>query len=419
MPEQFKDRAVRLLRWSERRANLDLVYFASGSFWQTFGQAGSSVLALGLVLVFANFLPKETYGTYRYLISLAGILNIFTLSGMSQAVAQAVARGHEGALRTAVRYQIKWNLILMFSSWALGAYYLWHANVAYGAALLVLSLCIPLTNAFNTYGPYLAAKRQFRLNNVFSVLSTLIYTLGMLAAIFWSGQVIWLVVAYALTTLAANALFYYLTLRIFRPPVEPAPEVLKYGRTLTYIGFMAPVVGQLDSILLNHFWGPAQLAVYSIAMAIPNRGVPFIKDWIDLGFPKMARKTPEQINKTFYQRIGQGLLFGLLLAVAYALIAPLFFKYLMPQYLDAVFYSQLLGINFITAMPNRYISTLLSAQKMPKRIFANNLILNVIRIISYVVLGVWGGILGLVVAQVFNSSLGLLINIATWRFAQR
>ena len=418
MQGTIKDRTVRLLHWSERYTNLDMVYFASGSFWQSFGQAGSSFLALGLLLVFANFLPKETYGTYRYLISLAAILNVFTLTGMSQAVAQAVANGRDGVLRTAVRYQIKWNLLLMVASWLLGAYYLWHENFAYGGALLVLSLCLPLTNAFNTYGPYLAAKRDFKLNNIFSMLSTLIYVLGMLATIFISGQVIWLVIAYAITTLAANALFYFLTLRMFKPPQEPADDVLKYGRHLTYIGLMKPVVSQLDSIILNHFWGAAPLAVYSIAVAIPNRVVPFVKDWVDLGFPKVAVKTPEEINKTFYQRIAQGLFIGAVFAAVYALVAPYLFKYLMPQYLDAVLYTQILAITFVFAMPNRYISTLLTSQKMAKRIFTNSTASSVIQILLYVVLGIWGGILGLVVAQVLNVALGLLVNIASWRFAR-
>jgi O-antigen/teichoic acid export membrane protein len=419
MTSSQKDRLYRLLRWSERYTRLDMVYFASGSFWQTFGQVGSSALSLLLVLAFANFLPKETYGTYRYLLSLAGILNIFTLSGMSQAVAQAVAQGREGVLRTAVRYQIKWNVILMLASWVLGVYYLLHANVAYGAGLFVLSLCVPLTNAFNTYGPYLASKREFRLNNIFGVLSTLIYTLGMFAAIWLSGEVVWLVATYALTTLGATALFYFITLRRFSPPAEPAEDTLRFGRHLTYINLMAPLVGQLDSLILNHFWGAAPLAVYSVATAVPNRAVPLIKDWIDLGFPKVAQKTREEIDRTFYLRIGQGLLFGAACAAAYVLAAPYLFKYLLPQYLDAVLYTQILAVNFVFAMPNRYIGTLLTSQKMSRRIFANSLVLNIIRILSYLILGVGGGIGGLVIAQVANTALSFLVNIATWRLRSR
>lgn len=415
----MRDTALKILRRTERYTHLDMVYFTSGGFWQTFGGVGSNLFAFLLILVFANFLPKETYGTYRYLIALAGLLNIFTLTGMSEAVAQATAVGREGALRTAVGYQLKWNSLLMLVFLTLGGYYLLRENYALTGGLLVLGLTVPFINAFNTYGAYLVGRREFRLNNIFGVFSSFVYTLGMLAAIFWSGEVFFLVLAFALSTLFSNILFYYLTVRKFKPPEEPALDTLRFGRHLTYINLMGPLVGQLDSIILNHFFGPAALAVYSIATAIPNRAIPFIKDFVDLGFPKVAVKTPKEINKAFYKRIAQGLLVGGLFAGAYALIAPYLFTYLMPQYLDAVFFTQLLALNFIFAMPNRYVTVLLNSQRMSRKIFATNFIQNIMRFATYLVLGILGGILGLVIAHIFNSFIGLLINIATWRFPKR
>lgn len=419
MLERLRESLHRALRWSERYTHLDMVYFASGSFWQTVGQVINSLLALGLVLVFANFLPKETYGTYRYLISLAGILNIFTLTGMSQAVAQAVANGRDGVLRTSVRYQLKWNLILMAASWALGAYYFAHENFAYAGALLILSLSTPLTAAFNTYGPYLGGKRKFRLNNLFSILSTLIYVAGMALAVVLGGHVIWLVAVYAVTTAGANILFYFITLWRFKPPAERGDDVLRYGRHLTYIGLMAPVVAQLDSIILNHFWGAAPLAVYSIAVAIPNRAVPLIKSWVDVGFPKAAQKTPEELNRTFFRRVSQGLGIGIVLTAVYWVVAPLLFSYLLPRYLDAVLYTQILSLSFIFAIPNRYVTVLLNSQRMERRILANNIVQSFIIVILYLALGIWGGILGLVVAQVLEDAISILINIAIWRYGRR
>jgi O-antigen/teichoic acid export membrane protein len=399
-----------------------MVYFASGSFWQTFGQISSNLLALILVIVFANFLPKETYGTYRYLISLAGILNVFTLTGMSQAVTQAVSLGREEVLRRSVRYQLKWNLILMLASWSLGAYYFFHANFAYAGALLVLSLATPLTAALNTYGPYLAGKREFRLNNIFSLFSTLIYVLGMLGAIFWSGEVIWLIVAYAATTTLANLIFYFLTLWMFRPPLgsaESSRDVLKYGRHLTYINLMTPVVGQLDSVILNHFWGAVPLAVYSIATAIPNRAVPFVKSWVDVGFPKIANKSGEEIDATLYRRIGQGFLFGAVCAVGYIVVAPFAFALLLPQYDDAVIYTQLLSIMFLFSTSNRYLGNLLTAHKMSREILVVSVVQNVLRLIYFIVLGIWGGIMGLVIAQVAGAATNFLVVFAAWRFRKK
>jgi len=235
-----------------------------------------------------------------------------------------------------------------------------------------------------------------------------------------SGKVVGLVVAYSLATFVANLIFYITTLRIFKPPAAaPAGGVLKYGRELTFIGFIGPIVSQIDSIILNHFWGPVQLAVYSLAMAIPDKAIPFIKSWVDVGFPKLAVKTAEEINKVFYKRIFQGLVIGTALAIVYIAIVPYFFKYLMPKYLDAVFYSQLLAISFVFAMPNRYISSIFTAQKLTRLIFINSIVQNILRILLYAILGIWGGIIGLVLAQVLYQALSLVINIAFWRFSAK
>ena len=418
----IKTKMYVLLRKSERYTKLDMLYFASGSFWQTFGQVTSGILSLLLVLLFANVLSKETYGLYRYVLALGGLLNIFTLTGMNQAITQAVAAGKEGVFRTAVRYQLKWNSILMLASLALVGYYAWNGNWPVALSLLILSACTPLTNALNTFGAYLAGKRQFRLDNIFGTLTTLVYVLGTAAAVMLSGQFLWLIAAYALTTLGANALFYYLTVRKFKPPAASLSEAagtLAYGRELTWINLIGPVVAQLDSIILNHFWGPVELAVYSLATAIPNRAVPFMKDWVEIGFPKAAAKTAEELDRVLYQRIFLGLAGGTVIALAYAGTVPLVFTYLLPKYLDAVVFAQLLGIQFIFAMPVRYLGTLLAAQRMSRTMFISNGIQAVTRIGLYIVLGIWGGILGLVIAQAIASFNALVVNLLAWKLAQR
>ena len=226
----------------------------------------------------------------------------------------------------------------------------------------------------------------------------------------------WLIAAYAITTFASTLFFYIFTVRKFPPPAATTTgETLTYGRKLTFIGLIAPIASQIDKIILAHFWGPAQLAVYSLAIAVPDRATSFIKNLVGLGFPKFATKMPGEINTMFYKRIFQGVSLGALAALAYVLVAPYVFQYLLPQYLDSVLYSQMLAVGLIFAMPNRYVSLLLVSQKFSRLIFINNLIQSAVKILLYVVLGIWGGVLGLVIAYVLHSFIGMLVNMAIWR----
>ena len=81
------------LLWSEKYIKTDMVYLARSGFWLLFGQGTTLLSVLALSIVFANFLPKETYGTYKYILSLTGIFSIFTLPGMTTALIRATARG--------------------------------------------------------------------------------------------------------------------------------------------------------------------------------------------------------------------------------------------------------------------------------------------------------------------------------------
>lgn len=419
MFDAYRVRLYQLLRWSEQYTKLDMVYLASGSFWQTFGQVSATILSLGLLLLFANFLPRETYGTYRYLISLVGILNIFTLTGMNQAVAQAVATGRDGVLRASVRYQLRWNSLLFVVSTATAVYYFTQGNLTYAGGLLILGLCVPATNALTTYGAYLSGKREFKLNNIYSVLSTALYAAGMAATIFLSGQVVWLIAAYALTSLVSSVIFYAITVRRFNPPDEPlsnARDVLAYGRRLTFIGFINPIAGQIDKVVLNHFWGAGPLAVYAIVTTVVDRTNTVLKSWVGLSYPKLSQKTAIEIDETFYIRLLQGMAVGAATALGYALVSPFLFKYLLPQYLDAVGYSNLLMASLLFNVPGKFVTTVMQAQRMVKAIFITTTIGSALQVALYILWGPTNGIEGLIIAYIVGSGLILLMQIIFWRF---
>lgn len=418
MIKKLKNKTYKWLRSSEKYLKTDMIYVAKGGFWMTFGQSGTTILSLILVMAFANLLPKETYGTYLYILSLTGVLNIFTLTGMNSAVARAVAVGQEGMLRASVRYQLKWNLLMLTAFFILGGYYLINYNVILAISFFILGIFVPSTLALNTYGSYLEGKRKFKFAGISTIISTLLYVVGGLIAVFLSGEVVWLITAYAFTTFASTLFFYIFIVHKFKLPIiinTETKETLRYGRKLSFIRFIGPISSQIDKIILLHFWGPAQLAIYSLAMIAPNKIISFTKKWVGIGFPKFSAKTIQEINTVFYRRIFQGMAIGATIAVLYALTAPYLFKYLLPQYIEGVFYSQILAISFVFAMPNRYISLLFESQKLSRLIFIRGLINSLVSILLFIIFGILGGILGLIVAQITSSFIGMVISVIVWR----
>ena len=418
--KNLKTIIIDFLVWSQKHTKADMLYLAKGGFWVMCGQIVTGILSLALLVAFANLIPKETYGTYRYILSIASILNIFTLTGMNAAVSRTVARGGDGILKPAVIYQLKWNLLMCTAFFILGGYYLINHDIMLAASYSVLGLFVPFTLALNTYGSFLEGKKAFMTANLLSVLSTIIYSIGILITLLISGEVIFLVVVYAITTFASSLVFYLYVAHMYKPlKIDNPTETLRYGRTLTYIRLLGPITSQIDKIIIAHFWGPALLATYSLAAAIPTKGVPALKKLVDIGFPKFAAKNRESINTVFYHRILQGLCIGTIITLLYIFIAPYLFKYLLPQYIEGIFYSQVLSLSFIFALPTRYIGLLFESQKMTKVTFINTTINSIIAILLYLGLGITGGIFGLVLAGVLHTFLGFMVNLISWRINSR
>lgn len=398
-----------------------MLYIARGNFWTTSGQTIITVISLTLLIAFANLIPKETYGAYRYLLSIVGILTLFSLTGMNSAVTRSVATGAVGILRKTVLYQVRWNLLMSVSLLACSGYYYAKGNETFAFATLIFALTVPFTLAFNTYGPYLVGRKMFFHANLFGVISTILYACVTFLVLWYSDSLILVVAAYAITGLVTSYVLYRYVLQRHHPSDtgEYPNDTIEYAKKLTYIRWLAPIASHIDKIILAQFWGAAEVAVYTLANTIPSKGVPALKNLMDIGLPKFSQKTPEQINNVMVLRLIQGFGVGAAATIAYVITAPLLFTYILPQYLDGLHYSQLLAITFIFALPNRYMGLLFESQKMSRQLFANSIANSVIAIALFVIMGIIGGVMGLVIARVLHASVGFFVNLVSWMVSTR
>ena len=143
MVKILKVKTYNFLRWTEKWLKTDMVYFSRGGFWLTAGQMFSSLSAFLLSIAFANLLPKETYGTYKYVLSIASILSIPTLSGMTTSLAQAIASGSDGSFIPAVKARIKWGLLGALASLILASYYFYQADTTLTISFLMAAVFLP------------------------------------------------------------------------------------------------------------------------------------------------------------------------------------------------------------------------------------------------------------------------------------
>ncbi|MBI5793660.1 oligosaccharide flippase family protein, partial [Candidatus Uhrbacteria bacterium] len=255
----LKQQILRLLKWSQKYTQTDMVYLAHGSFWMMLRQFTTSLIAFGMAIAFANLLPKETYGAYKYVLSTSILLAITTLSGMNTSLTRSVAKGFEGSLIPALLTRMKWGILGSFLTLGLVLYYGVEGNSALTTVFVFVALFLPFKSSFSVYQAYWQGKQRFDLFSKYAIFQELLATVPMLIALFFTDRLFLIVLTYFCAQTAASALFYFLTQHRLSNHSHD-PETVSYGKHISYSGVLFAVANNCTDVILWHLLGPVPVA---------------------------------------------------------------------------------------------------------------------------------------------------------------
>jgi PST family polysaccharide transporter len=384
-----------------------MIYLTQGGFWLLFGQMVSLAISFGMSVVFANLLYQYEYGTYRYILSIVGMLGVISLSGLPTALTRSVAKGRSDSLWLAFFTNLKWSLLMTVGAGAIGLYYLLHDNITLGVSLLVAGALSPLLDSGELYNSFLNGTQQFKRSSKYRILSTLFNSVGMLLVLWFTRDPLYLVIAYFfLHTLSVTWIFFRVAREVPRTSTDN-PEMIRLGVHTSFINGLAGFADKIDNILVFQFLGPIQLAIYNFAVLLPTHISGITKNIGTLATPKFAQMEKDSVQKTLVSKSLLIALVGGILAIGYILVAPLLFKWFFPQYLDAVIYSQVYAIILIfsAALP----VALLDAHLAIKEKYAATFMASISKIILIFCGIFFYGLWGLIVARIISKMLAVYL----------
>lgn len=409
MPPVFKSGLIRLLRGSEQYVKTDMVYLAHGGFWVTLGQAISSLSVFILALAFANLVPQEVYGTYKYILSLAGIFAIFSLPGMNTALMHTTARGGESAIHAVTRVRILYACVGSILALLGSAYYFYNENISLSTALLVIAASLPLFDTLTSYLSYFVGKRRFDLRAKYHALTHVGSTAILIATIFYTNNLLLILVAYFVPFIIIRGILYYHITKTIPHAITPrdAAGVIRYGKHLTAMQILGMVANEIDKIILWKFLGPIHVAIYAFALAVPEQIKGPLKGIGELAFPKFAAQTPADIRKnlsSLWRKLAFYALGLFCISLIYIFAAPYLFALIFPQYMESVWYSQLYALTMVTNIASIPIAAL-GAQKKTKIQYALSTTQPIITISLLGLLVPIYGVMGAIIAQMISKSI--------------
>lgn len=413
---RLRERTIALLRWTERYTKTDMVYLASGTFWSNLNIGVISALAFAASLIFAHFLSKEEYGNYQYVLSIAGLIGATTLNYMNGAVNRAVARGHEGEIKHSVRFQLIAGVIPLILGLGVALWYFLHNNTELTLAFICVAIFLPLGNAFNTWSSLTGGRKMFRVGTYYSLVNSVIAYAGILLATYFGRSFLWVIFGNYIFGFVGNYLMYRLTLRNLKPNSERDPETIRYGVHLSLMALPATIASQFDSLLVFHFVGAAELAVYSFATIIPEKLSGILKFLPNLAFPKLAQKDDSGLRLFLTKKLWIIVLICCVMAGGYAVFAPYFYHFFFPQYNDSIPFTQVYSLSFFSLVVST-VQTALMSQKKTRELYAISFVMPLTRIILMAVLMYFYSIWGLLWAQILNNFIfiGFQLSLVYWR----
>ncbi len=408
--EIIKSRLYSFLRWGERYTGTDNVYLARGGFWLGLSQLAASIAAFILTIVLANLLAPEVLGEYRFLMSGLLILSVFTLPGVTVAIMESTPKGFKGNLGVAFRETMKWGRLGALVSFIVATYYFWQDNTTLALGFAAIALALPIFSAGEVYNYYLKALREFKKVAVYATVTrTSLLILSVIAAITFPSYAWIILTAFLLGQIIPNLIFHKKTATEYvSPEAVSDPGLIPYAKHLTAMSALGLVAAQLDKVIVWKLLGAEELAIFFIAYAIPLEVTRFLNLMPTLAFPKFADTSPETIRQTLMPKIWKYFLITTTCVAAYLALAPWLFKFLFPQYIEAVPYSQILMLSVIGAVFSP-IGTYFTVLKAKKILYTITTIIPTIRIVALVILtpilGMWGVVSAIIIEAFINALL--------------
>jgi O-antigen/teichoic acid export membrane protein len=395
----------KVISWASQKTGTNVEYAVKSTFWWTVGKISSVLGSIAIMLAFANFVPKEIFGSYKYILSFVSIAALATLPGLNSAIVRAIAKGKEGMLLAGAKARNSWSLIGVAGLLIVAAYYHIKGNMILGGGFVVASVFLPFKRTADMFTVLWHGRMDFRKKSILETIGNFLPAIAITLTVFLSDN-LWVIILsyFGSYSLVRGSLFLYSVSQSKNN--EKDEETIGLGKHMTWMAVGIKIAGQADKLLLWHLLGPVALAVFSFSQMPIGQ----IKDLLPiqaLSLPKLSKGSARDKKTTFKHLLVIGIA-SVAATIGAILLLPLAYQYLFPQYLESVRYAQILSLS-ILFMPFSYLTARFVSQNQIKELYILKLLIPLVKVTLLVILIPMFGILGAVFGIVVNDALTGLI----------
>lgn len=407
-----------MIKKLENLLGINLGYIIKGGSYLLSSHFISIALRLLLSIALARFLTKQVYGQYNFIFSIIGVIAIFALPGMASATIRAVARGYEGTYLEIIKTKIKYALIGFFILACIIVYFIFKNDLHLAKYLLIAAIFFIPQYCLLEYTNFFIGKKDFKKVAIFDIIVIAIYTTLTIIVTYLTRDLFWIILTLIGSISVSYFIFFLISLK-YKKNNQIKKSLIRYGKHLTLIEAI-PLIGvHIDKLIVTYFIGFEALAIYAIALIIPQQMRDVTKSIIPIFSPKFSELNQEEV----YPKIRKKLIYLIILSIILGLVMIILTPYLIPliwsqKYIGSIYYAQLLIIATVVVLPTIVLMNLLKAQKKKKEVLKINIFITLLKIILMIILipkfKLLGVVLSIFIYRIIGSIYAYYLTIKTF-----
>jgi O-antigen/teichoic acid export membrane protein len=242
-----------------------------------------------IIILLSQYYGLTEGGQFRLLMSIVGLLTLFTLAEADKVAIRHLVMGKPGVIRPLLVSRMQFAL-LGTAAGLVTAWVFYGRGESIWLAIAAASLLLPFAYPTDLYAQIIQAKNNFRKLAAYSMVKYAILTSLAFISSLWSIAVLAFIVIYYVWLAAINSAYLMMQKEAYEPANAEARLYRRESIQLSFAGFFPLILEHADKLLVSYFLGLEKLALYTIGISTGRLISIVIKPTMTVYFPVLVKE---------------------------------------------------------------------------------------------------------------------------------
>lgn len=259
-------------------------YSISHAPWALISSLSAGVSNYIILILLAKWYGLSASGEFRLLLSIFGMLNLFTLMDTGKVAVKYLVQGQNGIIKPLTKQRLFWSLGGVISGLFVTFIY-YKSDNDFWIPMVVMTLCVPFIRPTDLFFQINESKRKFKINAIYSLIKFGTIIILALFIILLNLPFIWFPCGFFVLSAIFHVSFLFRHQETFENDNKDSKIYKKESVQLSASGIFPLILEQADKFLISYFFGLEALGLYVIGVSTGRLLLHFIKPTLSIYLP--------------------------------------------------------------------------------------------------------------------------------------